>query len=117
MKFPRFVSSSGVWYTIIVVFVVLFVILPLVLTYSNHTVKKITIKEKTMYAPGKYRKNMIIDENGNAYTVTNDALMMHYTSIELYGSMEVGKTYIVSAYGIRQPFLGLFPNIVKATRA
>ena len=85
--------------------------------YSNHTVKQITVKDKTMYAPGKYRKNMIIDGNGNAYTVTNDALLMHYTSIELYGSMEIGKRYTISAYGIRVPFLGLFPNIVGATPA
>ena len=86
-----------------------------IIYYSNSVVKTILVKEKTMYAPGKYRKNMIIDGNGNAYTVTNDALMMHYTSIELYGSMEVGKSYSVFTYGLRLPFLGVFPNIVKAT--
>lgn len=59
---------------------------------------------------------MILDTNGSAYTVTN-LLLVHYTSAELYGSIEVGKSYTVSTYGIRLPFFGQFPTIVKATPA
>jgi hypothetical protein len=116
MKFPRFsfLQAGGLFYYLLSFFFAYIAIISIIY-YSNSLAKQITIKDKTMYAPGKYRTNMIIDSNGNAYTVTNDFLIMHYTSIELYGSMEIGKSYSVLTYGLRLPFLGVFPNIVKAT--
>ena len=60
---------------------------------------------------------MITDTNGNAYMVSNYIFVWDFKSAEIYGSMDVGKSYTVSTYGIRLPFLGLFPNIVQATPA
>lgn len=114
MKFPRwFPSSNSLIYFFAIAFII-YIVIALILSFSNHTVKTITVKSKTEYSSGRAHYNMIIDTNGNTYFVTNSLFIGVFNSAEIYGSMDVGKSYSVSTYGVRIPILGLFPNIVKA---
>ena len=117
MRFPRVSFFQGGLFYYFIPFLFAYITIMTIVYYSNSGVKRILVKEKNLSASGRYKKNVIIDGNGNAYTVSNDFLMMHYTSIELYGSMEVGKSYTIHSYGLRIPFLGIYPNIVRATPA
>jgi len=106
MKFPRWFSSlNSLLYFFIIAFII-YIVIALILSFSNHTVKTIIVKSKNAYFSGRIHYKMIIDTNGNTYV---------FNSAETYGSMDAGKSYSISTYGVRIPILGLFPNIVKAT--
>jgi hypothetical protein len=81
----------------------------------------ITIKSKMPYSQGGGRylsvSNVVMDENGNAYSIYNVLLLMHFTSAEVWASLEEGKKYRVKGYGIRVPILGWFPNITSVVPA
>ena len=85
--------------------------------YSNYNVKRITVKSKFINPYGRYTNNMVGDTDGKTYIVSNYIFTGNFQSVEIYNSMDVGKSYTVSTYGIRSPVLGMFPNIVKATPA
>ena len=117
MRFSRVSFFQGGLFYYLISFLFAYITIMTIIHYSNSGVKRILVKEKNLSASGRYKKNVVIDGNGNVYTVSNDFLMMHYTSTELYGSMEVGKSYTIQSYGLRIPFLGIYPNIVRATPA
>ena len=73
--------------------------------------KVITIKAKEGYGMRNGRGQLVTDETGGVYTVSNAFLIFHFTSAEVFGSLEVGKKYRVKGYGMRIPPIGMFPNI------
>ena len=40
---------------------------------------------------------------------------MFFTSAELYSSLKDNQRYTIKGYGLRIPFLGFYPMIIKAT--
>jgi hypothetical protein len=40
---------------------------------------------------------------------------MFFTSAELYSSLNDNQRYTIKGYGLRIPFLGFYPMIIKAT--
>ena len=100
--------------TIFIIFLVLSII-SIIYVYSTKFKKTITIDEKYTYGSNNSKGNQSIsDTNNNIYIVQNSLYLFHWTSVELFNKMDVGKTYEIEGYGYRVPFLGLFPNIVKA---
>jgi len=115
MKFSRlFNSIGGVYGAVFWLILILYIVL-IIVDYTNYNVKRITVKSKFIRPSGRYSQNMIGDTDGNTYIVSNYILIWNFKSAEIYNSMDVGKSYIISTYGIRLPFLGLFPNIVQTT--
>ena len=55
---------------------------------------------------------MIIDEKGRHFNVNNSLWYWKWDSIEDWGKINNGDNLKVKYYGIRSPFIGLFPNIV-----
>jgi hypothetical protein len=39
---------------------------------------------------------------------------MFFTSAELYSSLKDNQTYTIKGYGLRIPFIGFYPIIIKA---
>lgn len=117
MKFPRWFSSSNSLLNFFIIAFIIYGVIALILSFSNHTVKTITVKSKFISPYGRYSNNMVGDTDGNTYKVSNYIFTGNFQSAEIYNSMDVGKSYTVSTYGIRVPFFGTFPNIVKATPA
>jgi len=58
---------------------------------------------------------MVIDDNNKHYNVNNSLWYWKWDSIEDWNSIELNETNKLSVkyYGLRIPFLGFFPNIVK----
>jgi len=97
--------------------VLIYIVFVIIVTYSNHFSRTITVKEKTNYGTGRYMRNIILDTNGNVYGVENAYLVLHFDAINKYAALERGKTYHVSGYGISIPFLQMFPNITQISPA
>jgi len=99
--------------TLLIIFLVTF-ILNFIYVYSTKFKKTITIDQKYTYGSNNSKGNQSIsDTNNNIYIVKNSLYLLHWTSVELFNKMDIGKTYEVEGYGYRIPFLGFFPNIVK----
>lgn len=49
------------------------------------------------------------------FSVSDDPFLGQWNSADTYGSIQVGKTYNLEAYGWRNGFFSIFPNIKKAT--
>lgn len=96
----------------------LLILVQVILVVFTRFERTITIKTKMPYSLGGGRflsvSNVIMDENGDAYTVTNQFLLLHFTSAEVWSNLQDGKQYRVKGYGIRVPILGWFPNIIEA---
>jgi hypothetical protein len=88
-----------------------------IVTYSNYFSNTITVKEKSNYGAGRYMKNIVMDTSGAVYTVEPMYLVGNFDAISKYASLEVGKTYRVSGYGISIPFLQMYPNITQISSA
>jgi hypothetical protein len=103
MKFDNF----------LVYFVIAVVAVKVFYTYLTPFSRTITIKNKGDYAGRRFMKNLVEDKDGNIYEVSNSLLHLHFTAPELWNRLEIGKTYTVKGYGIRVPFLGLYPDIIS----
>jgi hypothetical protein len=112
MKFPK-VN----FFTIAIGAIVLYIAFILIVTYANHFSRTITVKEKSNYGMGKYLKNIVIDTSGKVYTVHAMYLVGVFDAIGNFASLEEGKTYRVSGYGISIPVLQMFPNITQISPA
>lgn len=87
----------------------------IIYVYSTKFKKTITVDEKHTYGSNNAKGNQSIsDTNNNIYILKNSIYVLHWTSVEVFNKLDNGKTYEIEGYGIRVPFLGLFPNITKA---
>lgn len=94
------------------VFIMILITLNALYVFMTQFEKQITVKEKHTYgSKGSKNNQRISDTDGNIYSVINSIYILHFTSAELFNQLEEGKTYNVNGYGMRIPFLGMFPNI------
>ena len=115
MKFPRLPKLD--FYNVLIGIILLYIIFALIVTYANHFSTTITIKDKNNYGFGRTVSNIVMDTTGKVYTVHNMYLVGDYNAISQFASLEVGKSYHVSGYGISIPFLQMFPNITQISPA
>lgn len=101
------------WFRIIIAIFAIWLILAISLLLFTRFEKVILIKNKEGYGTRYGRSQLVSDEEGRIYTVSNNVLLWHFTSAEVFGKMEVGKRYKIKGYGLRIPVLGMFPNIVN----
>jgi len=100
----------------IIIFIILILfIINLIYVYSTKKNKIITIKNSTYFKQSKYGFNIITDTENNVYQVNNSIYYLFFTSAELYEKLEINKTYKITYYGYRIPFINAFPNIIDAT--
>ena len=83
--------------------------------FTRFTDRKITINKDDMLKSNgqSASKNLVSDSNGVIYSVSSSPLILHFTSSEVLNTLEAGNTFIISGYGKRVPFLGLYPQIVS----
>ncbi len=91
--------------------------IPINFIYCLMTVeeKTITVKEKYTYSRYGFTEFMVIDEYNNHYNMNNSAWFFKWDSMEDWINIQTNKPIAIKYYGIRSPFLGLFPNIVNST--
>ena len=89
------------------------VIFNILLYYTTHFEKTITIKDKyTRYRRHGSNYN-IVDENNNVYQVDNVWFKLNFDRAERYNKLEKGKKYKIEGYGIRLPMIDIYKNIYQ----
>lgn len=53
----------------------------------------------------------IVDNNDKIYTIPYSVLSLQFDAEDKWSKMAIGKIYRIQYWGIRQPFLGLYPRI------
>jgi len=94
---------------ILIISTMMVVILQLVLRLVHHTAI-IRIREKTCGTKGRF----ITTDDGRVYTMEDSFWLMSFKSTELFGTLQVEKTYRARIFGKRIPFFGLYPTIRTA---
>ena len=88
------------------------IIFNIVLYYTTHFEKTITIKDKyTRYRKGSNYN--VVDENNTIYHVDNIWFKLDFNRAERYNKLEKGKKYKIKGYGIRIPMIDIYKNIYK----
>ena len=93
--------------------IIVFVILFYVYYYFTRFERTLTVNNNNLLkANGDFSENLLSDNHGNIYKVSNNLLVLFFTAAETLNKIESGKTYVVSGYGRRIPLLGLYPQIM-----
>ena len=110
IKFFNFKNKFNI---IILLIILASVTFNIVLYYTTHFEKTITIKDKyTRYR--RYGSNYnVVDENNNIYQVGNVWFEFDFNRAEHYNKLEKGKKYKVEGYGIRLPMIDMYKNIYQ----
>lgn len=101
------------------VYIFFLLILNLFVFYVYYFATKFTkelVFKKTFYTSQLDNKKMITlvtDIDNNVYKIQNAVPLLHFTASELNAKMDFAKTYRVKGYGLRIPFLGIYPNIIN----
>jgi hypothetical protein len=104
-------------YTKFILFVLFVIILSFLYTRVSYFEKDITVIKKTYLYLGRYGRNVIEDENGNIYVISNSLYYGFFTAIELYTNIKVNTKYTIKGFGYRIPFLGIYPNVISTSIA
>ena len=98
---------------VLVALVIFAFLLNIVLYFSTHFTKEITIKDKYI----RYRRSSsnynVVDTDGNIYQIANVWFKADFNRAEDYQSLEKGKKYKVSGFGLRFPMLDMYKRIYK----
>ena len=83
----------------------------------------VTINEEFVHEKGSRGMTTYVsassaqEETDIIYVLTNVFLLFSFRSAELVAIIEPKKKYNVTGYGIRVPFLGIYPVILSASEA
>lgn len=72
------------------------------------------VTDKYVQVSGKSSAKIVASSCG-VFMVEDELSQGNWNSADVYAQIEVGKTYDFEAYGPRNGFLSLFPNINSAT--
>ncbi len=81
--------------------------------YGTATKKQIVVASKYKFDRRGFTDFMVVDNDGNHYSVNNSLWFMKWDSIEDWHSIPLNKPLDVKYFGWRVPVFGAFPNIVK----
>ena len=83
-------------------------------TISEKTVKNYNVKYSNG-SNGIKSKYLVFTTDGEVYEITDTILRWRFNSSNLYGKLQVGKTYKITVNGFRIPLFSEYRNILKAT--
>ena len=109
MKYPKY----NIFYYFIF-FIFCYIVFEFIYSRVTYFEKIVTIKQKNAFNQGRYGKNIIEDENGNIYIISNSLYFLFFQSIKLYTNIQIGIKYKIKGYGYKLPFLGVYPKIIFA---
>jgi len=102
-------SVSFLMILVIVLLFALFVhILLILFTRFERT---ITVESNLAYGGNRSIGNVVSDKEGHIYKIRNVALLLHFRAAEIQAMLKPGETFKVKGFGIRVPFLGMYPTI------
>ena len=79
----------------------------------------VTNKDRTTGTKGTSDMRVYANCEGNpavqVFSVNDNPFVLQFNSADIYGNIEVGKTYDFTTHGFRIPVLSMFDNIATAT--
>jgi hypothetical protein len=104
-------------YSVLFVFTCIFIISLFFFQTTTNLISNtvtITVSGKDQIAATEDNKSTkFIYANGTTYEVSDSWMDMQFNSRDVYGSLQVGRTYLVKTRGIRFGWFSMQPNIVK----
>ena len=83
--------------------------------YTRHIAIEVTDKAVKNNKYMVYGKTVDPEHSPESYEITDSALAKRFNSSDLYGEIEIGKTYVFIVGGNRVPFMSWYPDIFSAT--
>lgn len=81
--------------------------------------REITIKKDNIFKAHELTKrtsNLVSTDTNEIYRVSSNFLILFFKSSEILSQLEEGQTYMISGYGSRIHWLGLYPQITFAQK-
>lgn len=102
---------------IFIFFIIICLLGSCVYTEGNHRNVTVTVIDKGIknYKGGSNYLIYTKDENNKiaTYRIEDSLIQGKFNSSDIYGSIEVGKTYTFKVAGTRNEFFSMYPNIIK----
>ena len=92
---------------------IMYLIIYYVYYISTKFTTTITIKDNRIININRRVYNFIIDTNDNIYVVDNRYVLLHFNAADIMMNLKNRETYTITGYGLRIPFLELYPNIIS----
>lgn len=96
---------------IVAIIFMIFVVATYVLEYSNANELTIEVKDKFIKSYDGYGTYIVIDNNDNAYKISDLIFLWKFNSTDIYSSIKIGKKYKINTTGIRLGLFSEYPNI------
>ncbi|QOI90244.1 hypothetical protein QKU58_gp087 [Pyramimonas orientalis virus] len=93
-------------------FAILYIILFYFYFFFTKFNRQITVKDDFIVGTNKQLLNIISDTNNNLYIINNRTLLFRFDAAEILSKLEKKRTYSITGYGMRVPFLDLYENIL-----
>jgi len=110
-------DNFEIWFGIIVIILILFAIIFAIgfniNWYNSQEIVTITVENKDIKAGNKSSKYLIWTKENEVFENVDSFLFGKFNSSDLYGQIEVGKTYKVLVAGFRIPFWSMYRNIIR----
>jgi len=106
-------NELGFFQYVIIVLVIYIVFYICLLAFTRFE-RKITVDTNTSYGKGNSMSNLVSDKEGRIYRIANVPLMLHFTAAEVQAKLKPGESFTVHGFGVRIPFLGMYPVITYA---
>jgi hypothetical protein len=79
--------------------------------HTEHGVKFTVTGKESKYDDKKSR--YLVFNTNTTYEITDSWVKWRFDSSDVYGRLEVGKTYVADLQGFRIPFFSMYPNIIN----
>lgn len=99
---------------VLVLFVVSIVFIEIYKNFHKEYNQEFTVKGKENVKFGNGGKYLIYTDK-TTYEITDSLLNWRWDSSDVYGNIQVGKTYTATLQGFRSPFMSWYPNILNPT--
>lgn len=84
-------------------------------SYVNVTTKQCKVTDKESISNKEGHQYRLYTTCGTL-VVEDQLTRLNFSSADIYGGIEVGKTYNIVTGGFRIPFLSMFPSVVEIKR-
>lgn len=108
--------TVGIFCFGIVILLLCLIVFPIVQNFNEQTYT-ITITDKERVNDNDSSKYLVFGKDPNGETMvfenTDTLLRGKFDSSNIYGNLEIGKTYEITVVGFRVPFLSWYQNIIS----
>tara|TARA_B110000858_G_C17587930_1_gene374322 strand:- start:264 stop:623 length:360 start_codon:yes stop_codon:yes gene_type:complete len=112
IRIMDWINRNSLW--LLLGLLIFTIVLNIFYQYGTRFEKVITVDEKYTYGKGSGNSQSVSDKDNNIYFVRNSIYFLHFSSLEVFNSLDTNRSYKINGFGIRVPALGLYPIIIKA---